>query len=197
MIDWKKNPEILVPRMWLPWVSHAGSMTQALEQASGVACRVAVQQEGWAQPWSDELEILMMSANKDRDFVAGAPALDKMTELSPQIHAYDSWVREVVLTTHRPVMFARTIFPKNLIDKFPELASLGKQPLGKTIFSDGSHIFQRGNIEFAQINHEHLLWQQVPEAVREQMFWARRSLFHSEWGSFLLSEVFFSYVATL
>jgi chorismate-pyruvate lyase len=171
MGHWQKMSAISnVPDVWLPWLSNTGSMTRLLEAASHAQCQVSVLREDWQEPWQDEGDEL------------------KLTSAC-------CWVREVVLTTHKPVIFARSVFPRALIERFPQLTQLGSQPLGKTIFADNT--FKRGDIEIAEINKEHLLWQQIPVALQKEKLWARRSVFHSQFGSFLLSEVFFSYVATL
>jgi len=171
MGHWQKMSAISnVPDVWLPWLSNTGSMTRLLEAASRAQCQVSVLREGWQEAWQDERVAL-------------------------ELTSACCWIREVVLTTHEPVIFARSVFPKKLIEHFPSLTRLGDQPLGKTIFSDNT--FQRGEIDIAEINQEHLLWQQIPVALQKEKFWARRSVFHSQFGSFLLSEVFFLYVATL
>ena len=167
---WKKLFQAThIPAIWLPWLANADSMTRALEEASGVQCQIAVQQEGWQLPWIDECEML---------------SLDE-----------ECWIREVVIITRQPVMFARSVFPRELVECFPNLMTLGSQPLGKTIFADNT--FQRGLIEVAEISTGQFLWEQVPSSLRPDACWARRSLFHSYVSPFLLSEVFLSNVTTL
>lgn len=158
-----------VPLDWLSWLANADSLTKALEDASGVACQVAVQQEGWGKPWQSESEHLEASD--------------------------DFWIREVVISTRRPAIFARTIFPKILVERFPAIAQLGNTSLGRTLFADNR--FQRGPIEVAEITATHALWQHMPERCRVARCWARRSVFISDVGSLLISEVFLPYVATL
>lgn len=171
MGHWQKMSAISnVPNVWLPWLSNTGSMTRLLEAASHAQCQVSVLHEGWGNPWQDERGVLKLTSER-------------------------CWVREVVLAAHEPVLFARSVFPERLIELFPGLTRLGDQPLGKAIFAD--NVFQRGEIEITEIDQAHMLWQQVPEFLREATYWARRSVFHSSLGAFVLSEVFFSYVATL
>lgn len=173
--DWKKLFQTTnIPDSWLPWLANADSMTRALEEASGVECQVRVLHEGWGVPWPDEC-----------DDVGAIPC------------GCPLWIREVILITRKPVVFARSVFPKEFIEHFPKVMLLGSRPLGKTIFADGEHKFQRGDIEVAEITHGDLLWQQIPPEFRAKKHWARRSLFHSSASPFLLSEVFLPYVTTL
>lgn len=175
---WKKLfQEADIPAIWMPWLANADSMTRAFEEASGVPCQIVVQKEGWQLPWSDECELLLSTVGASGD--------------SP------CWIREVVILTRQPVMFARTVFPRQLIEHFPKLMTLGAQPLGKVIFSDLNDTFKRGSIEVAEIAAGQALWEQVPLSLRPEKCWARRSLFHSSVAPFLLSEVFLPYVATL
>lgn len=162
--DWKNLLEDAgAPTIWLPWLSNTGSMTRLLEDTSNAPCQVSVLHEGWQEPWQDECGALALTSAR-------------------------CWIREVVLITHGPVIFARSVFPKKLIEHFPKLMMLGDQPLGKTIFSDNT--FKRADIEVAEINKGNMLWQQIPEALQKEKQWARRSIFNSQFGSFLLSEVF-------
>lgn len=165
MIDWKTLFHATnIPENLLPWLTNTGSMTRALEEASEVSCQIAIQQEGWQEPWSDER--------------LGA------TGWSP------CWIREVVITTHQPVIFARSVSPRELIERFPQLMRLGEKPLGKTIFADNT--FQRGPIEVAEISDGQFLWERIPESFRPETCWARRSQFYAGDVSFLLTEVFLS-----
>ncbi len=159
-----------IPSPWLPWLANADSMTQILEEISGVPCQISVQHEGWQTPWADESHCLHL---------ASAPC----------------FVREVVINVRRPALFARAVFPKEVIDSFPELLDLGSNPLGKFIFS--KHKLRRGIIEIAETSSGNALWERIPVALRSKTHWARRSSFRINNLSFLLSEVFFPYVATL
>ncbi len=175
---WKKLfQDADIPAVWMPWLANADSMTGALEEASGTQCQIVVQKEGWQLPWPDEVELLLSTAGAS----CGSPC----------------WIREVVIITRQPVMFARTVFPRQLVEHFPKLMTLGTQPLGKIIFADPNDAFKRGAIEVAEISTGQTLWKQVPLSLRPEKCWARRSLFHSSVAPFLLSEVFLPYVATL
>ena len=176
ILFWKKLfQETDIPAILLPWLANADSMTRALEEASGMPCQIVVQKEGWQMPWADEFELLLSDV--------GA------TGCSP------CWIREVVIITRQPAIFARSVFPLKLIEQFPKLMELGSQSLGKTIFAEGSNAFQRGPIEVAEISTGQSLWEQVPPSLRPEACWARRSMFDSAVSPFLLSEVFLPYVA--
>lgn len=161
-----------LPLDWLTWLANPDSLTRALEEASLASCRVNVQQEGWGLPWQDEAEFLDTSRQAVKE----------------------CWIREVVLSTHQPAVFARSIFPPSLLERLPDIARLGNQPLGHQLFAD--NFFQRQPIEVAEITSQHLLWQSMPEKLRLSSYWARRSLFNSDAGSLLISEVFLPYVIT-
>lgn len=162
---WKNiSQELNIPAILLPWIANADSMTRALEEVSGVQCQIIVQKKGWQMPWEDECDALLMND--------------------------ECWIREVVIIAREPVIFARSVFPKKLVEHFPALMNLGSQPLGKTIFAEGNHAFQRGPIDVAKIKESNFLWEQIPAALRVEKHWARRSLFHSAVLPFLLSEVF-------
>ena len=177
---WKKlSQETDIPAILLPWLANADSMTRALEEASGMSCQIVVQKEGWQMPWADEVELLLSDV--------GAKNFSPLP----------CWIREVVIITRQPVIFARSVFPRKLIEQFPKLMELGSQSLGKTIFADGDNKFQRGPIEVAEISTGQSLWGQVPSSLRPETCWARRSMFHSSASPFLLSEVFLPYVTTL
>ncbi|MES2203732.1 MAG: chorismate lyase [Pseudomonadota bacterium] len=154
--------ETSIPVALQPWLANADSMTRALEEASGVPCQMVVQKEGWQMPWPDECEALSLNE--------------------------ECWIREVVIMTRQPTIFARSVFPRKLIEQFPKLMALGSQPLGKILFS-GDSTFQRGPIEVTEISIGQSLWEQIPKSLRPETCWARRSLFHSTVSSFLLSEV--------
>lgn len=172
--SWKNVFQVSkVPLDWLSWLANADSLTKVLEEASGVSCQVAVQQEGWGKPWQDEEDVIVAAHPCDCSF----------------------WIREVVLSARQPAIFARTIFPETLVDHFPAIAQLGNQALGRVLFADNR--FQRGPIEVAEISVTHDLWKHVPERLRVAQCWARRSVFTSDLGSLLVSEVFLPYVATL
>lgn len=167
---WKKFFEKTnIPAIWMPWLANADSMTHALEEASGMPCQIVVQKEGWQVPWEDEVEALSFDE--------------------------ECWIREVVIIARQPAIFARSVFPRQLIEHFPKLMTLGSQSLGKIIFADNT--FERSPIEVAEISLGQALWEQVPSSLRPETCWARRSLFHSAVYPFLLSEVFLPHVATL
>ena len=186
--NWKKLfQETDIPAILLPWIANADSMTRALEEASGTLCQIVVQKEGWQVPWVDEVAAL------DR---LDTPLPRRVRpDLSRKGRGEECWIREVVIIARQPVIFARSVFPRQLVEHFPKLMSLGSQSLGKTIFADNT--FQRGLIEVAQISAGQSLWEQVPPSLRPEKCWARRSMFHSSVSPFLLSEVFLPYLDTL
>lgn len=206
---WKNVFQALdMPLDCMHWLANADSLTKALEDASGTQCQVAVQQEGWDEPWEDECGALSTAQRSFGDVIEGradhgryrargqrCPFPRNITETFGKTEIYHYWIREVVLSARQPAIFARTIFPQALVNNVPAIAQLGNQSLGRTLFADNR--FQRGPIEVAEINFEHLLWQHIPERLRSAELWARRSVFSSDIGSLLVSEVFLSYVATL
>jgi len=159
-----------IPTPYHHWLGITGSMTQALQDASKSECYMNVQDESWQVPWEDELN-----------------------DLSPMRTA--CWIRETILITKHPALFARAVFPKEFTQYFPDIFELGTRPLGNLIFMNNR--FQRSNIRVAKINGDTPLSKKIPRTLQQNEYWARRSLFYSHLPPFLLTEVFFSYVATL
>lgn len=159
-----------VPQHVLDWLGRTGSLTHALEAASGVSCAVAVQHEDWGGVWPEEAQ--------------ACPEL---------LDAH--WVREVVLTVRQPAIFARTVFPRTLLEHAPELRQLGNTALGHLLCALPR--CERLAIEVAEITAEHSLWQRAPKNFLPATAWARRSVFQSSLGNFLINEVFLPYVFTL
>lgn len=160
-----------IPSTWRPWLENTGSMTRALEEASGEACQILVQKEAWQKPWEDE-------------------------QISGEGDAL-CWVREVIVIARKPMIFARAVFPRALIEDYPEFMRLGTLPLGHILFAKGVRAFQRGAIEVAEISAGQPLWAQIPETMRPEKCWARRSIFSASSSSFLLSEVFLRDITSL
>ena len=159
-----------VPQHVSDWLKRTGSLTHALEAASGASCMVAVQQEDWVRVWPEEAQ-------------ACPELLDS------------NWVREVVLTARQPAIFARTVFPRTLLEHAPALRQLGNTALGNVLFALPR--CERLAIEVAEITAEHSLWQRAPKNFLPTTAWARRSVLQSSLGNFLINEVFLPYVFTL
>ncbi|MCD8524990.1 MAG: chorismate lyase [Gammaproteobacteria bacterium] len=159
-----------IPKSYQRWLAITGSMTKALQDAAQSECHMNVQNESWQIPWTDELN-----------------------DLPPMTTPY--WIRETILIVKHPALFARAVFPKEFTEHFPDIFELGTRPLGQLIFTNNR--FQRSNIRIAKMSGHASLSQKIPPTLKQNEYWARRSLFHSHLPPFLLTEVFFSYVATL
>lgn len=91
------------------------------------------------------------------------------------------WVREVTLSQQRPLVHARSVLPRALIEASPEFAQLGTTALGRLLFSHDPNIY-RGVIEVAQ---------------QADGLWARRSCFQVRMHAVWVYEVFLDAVALL
>lgn len=156
--DWQPYPFARVPSPWCYWLGIPGSLTKALEEKSGQACVVTIRREAYDYPLPEECEFLSLAVGDTH------------------------WVREVTLSQQqRPLVNARSVFPRALIHSFPEFAQLGTQVLGNLLFSNDLGIY-RGEIEVAKL----------PSDV-----WARRSRFHVREHQIVVCEVFLHAVASL
>lgn len=147
------------------WLTSIDSMTERLRGlVPGFA--VEVLQHEWHVPRPSEAEFLGIEANTR------------------------AIVREVLLHGgHQPFMYARSVFPENVVAAVPDLLNLGARPLGEILFSQHA---KRSGFEFAEIgpeNHDYIAaMANVPTPASR--LWARRSAFSFASGSILVFEVF-------
>jgi chorismate--pyruvate lyase len=97
----------------------------------------------------------------------------------------EGWVREVYLLGHgHPWVFARSVAARSaLLQSGLDLPHLGSRSLGELLFSDPA--FARGPLEAC---HYPDAW--LPELVRQNGLWARRSCFRQDELRVLVAEVF-------
>lgn len=174
--DWQEYSTNLV-KPWDYWLGVPASLTQALSDAGGEVCQLTVQQEGYAQPWIDECEFLEIDANSSQH-----------------------WVREIILSQPKlgELVYARSVFPQDLIQHHAEFLRLGNQVLAQVLF-DNPHIY-RGDIEVAQLNKNHRLFKIILSkglVSEDQKLWARRSRFHIKNHQLLVCEVMLDAVKKL
>lgn len=95
------------------------------------------------------------------------------------------WVREVYLRGHQqPWVFARSVAAREALDGSAlDLAHLGTRSLGELLFSDQA--FNRGVLQACHYPAE---W--LPDQVRTEQLWARRSRFSRGALALLVVEVF-------
>lgn len=143
------------------WLFDQGSLTRRLTQLSADAFSVVPLVQGWQTLRTDECAALQVAEGSV------------------------GWVREVYLRGHeQPWVFARSVAARRaLVDSHFDLESLGSRSLGELLFSDSA--FARGELQASPYPAE---W--LPQAVREDGLWARRSCFRRGELAVLVAEVF-------
>jgi chorismate--pyruvate lyase len=143
------------------WLFDQESLTRRLTQLSHDDFSVTPLQEGWQTLRGDETHAL------------GVPDQSQ------------GWVREVFLRGNgQPWVFARSVASRSALqDSGLALDTLGSRSLGELLFSD--HAFLRGELEACRYP---AVW--LPETVRSEHLWARRSCFRRNNLAVLVAEVF-------
>lgn len=143
------------------WLFDQGSLTRRLTALS--AGRFAVQplQQGWQVLRNDECAALQVPAGSQ------------------------GWVREVfLLGAGQPWVFARSVAARSALEGSGlELGKLGSRSLGELLFSDRA--FARGELQACRYP---AAW--LPDAVRAEQLWGRRSCFRRDGLGVLVAEVF-------
>lgn len=143
------------------WLFDQGSLTRRLTALS--AGRFAVQplQQGWQVLRNDECAALLVPAGSQ------------------------GWVREVfLLGAGQPWVFARSVAARSALEGSGlELGKLGSRSLGELLFSDRA--FARGELQACRYP---AAW--LPDAVRAEQLWGRRSCFRRDGLGVLVAEVF-------
>ena len=143
------------------WLFDEDSLTRRLTLLSKHGFSVTPLQEGWQTLRLDESRAL------------GVPAQAQ------------GWVREVFLRGNgEPWVFARSVAARSALEGSGlDLAQLGSRSLGELLFSDRA--FLRGTL---QVTRYPAAW--LPESVRSEQLWARRSCFRRNNLAVLVAEVF-------
>lgn len=143
------------------WLSDQGSLTARLKAAGNNDFAVQLLHQGPESARPDE---------------AAALDLDSGSQV---------WAREVLLhTAGAPRVFARTVAPMAALGRSTlELQTLGNRSLGELLF--GKVEISRGSIEISRYPAG---W--LPQQVRCDGCWARRSLFRDGELGLLVCEVF-------
>lgn len=161
--EWRSadHPDTLPASPLANWLSDQGSLTVRLTQAG---------------PGDFRVELLGQQVQAARADEAAALGLDEQAQ---------AWVREVLLhTAGAPRVFARSVAPLAAIEASGlGLDELGTRSLGELLFNDAR--IQRGPIEVSRYPAR---W--LPEPVRSEGCWARRSLFTNGPLRLLVCEVF-------
>ena len=143
------------------WLQDHGSLTRRLTELSAGAFGVCVLNEGWQTLRADECAAL---------------------EVTGQTLG---WVREVYLTGKQtPWIFARSVASREALHLSGiDLSSLGSKPLGELLFCEPS--FSRSPLQVCPYPALFL-----PQRVRHDGLWARRSCFQKNQLGILVVEVF-------
>jgi chorismate--pyruvate lyase len=143
------------------WLFNEDSLTRRLTRLSDDAFSVRPLLQGWQTLRSDECAALGVA-----DGSVG-------------------WVREVFLCGHaQPWVFARSVAARSALAGAEfDLERLGSRSLGELLFCDNR--FVRGELQATRYPAQ---W--LPQAVREEHLWARRSCFRRGELALLVAEVF-------
>ncbi|MDP2243343.1 chorismate lyase [Pseudomonas sp.] len=143
------------------WLFNQDSLTRRLTALSADSFSVTPLTEGWQRLRRDECSALNVAAGSQ------------------------GWVREVYLRGHgQPWVFARSVAARSALEGSGlALEQLGSRSLGELLFSDRA--FERGEL---QACHYPAPW--LPEEVRAERLWARRSCFSRGALGVLVVEVF-------
>lgn len=143
------------------WLFDEDSLTRRLTRLSQQSFSVQPLQQGWQLLRADECLALGMAEGSQ------------------------GWVREVLLCgRQQPWVFARSVAARSALEGSGlALESLGSRSLGELLFSDSA--FSRGEL---QVSRYPAAW--LPEAVRAERLWARRSCFRRDELAVLVAEVF-------
>jgi chorismate lyase len=172
--NWLSTPEGQgIKAELLPWMMYRGSLTNHLTKQSGKPCQVKVLKQAWELPHKDERHFLK---------------LDKDEKV---------FVREVVLYGEKDWIYARSIFPKAVMQAHEEFLKIENRSLGEFLFK--SKAIKRGVMEFANIKKGHYLYTQAQERSleRQETFWARRSHFLVDETNIIVCEVYLPSVLEL
>lgn len=108
--NWQQTNTLILPPAVYQWLSLSTSLTEQLRLAFGTI-RVEVLSEYWVTDLDDN----------ERDFF---PTQQEQF-----------WCREVILKNQdNALIFARTLMPHSLLEKYPELQYLGNRALGEWLF---------------------------------------------------------------
>lgn len=143
------------------WLFDKGSLTRRLTHLSQQRFSVLPLQQGWQVLRADECAALQVPADSQ------------------------GWVREVFLRgAGQPWVFARSVAARSALEGSGfDLGKLGSRSLGELLFSDRA--FSRGELQACRYP---AAW--LPDAVREERLWGRRSCFWRDGLGVLVAEVF-------
>jgi chorismate--pyruvate lyase len=99
-------------------------------------------------------------------------------------------LREIeIVNGETRAMFAQTWMPTSTLQSQAWLRELGRRSLGETLAQAGS--VERSPLEFARLSGpDALLARAMPDAPRDTVLWARRSVFAIAGAPILVTEVF-------
>ena len=143
------------------WLFDQGSLTRRLTALAAGEFTVEPLQQGWQVLRADECAALQVPAGSL------------------------GWVREVfLLGAGQPWVFARSVAARRALEGSGfELGKLGSRSLGELLFSDRA--FVRGELQACRYP---AAW--LPDAVRAEQLWGRRSCFRRDGLGVLVAEVF-------
>jgi chorismate--pyruvate lyase len=159
---------LTIPSAMREWLTDEGSLVLRLRAAGATQPRVTVLHQTWTYPLADERDALRIP------------------------HRCYALIREILISNaDQPLIFARTIFPKQTLTG-PQrlLGHLGTRTLGSVLFKHPQLTrsdFEVAYIKPAQSWHRHIA---THHPIHEAALWARRSQFFIKQKPMLVTEVF-------
>lgn len=146
------------------WIKHAGSFMERLSQHGVHNTKIDILRQDWYIPETWEMILLGMKKNEQ------------------------AFIREVCIRSDHSIwLYARTVFPRAILEGKQELSHLENRPLGSVLFQDPA--IKRSPFEFIHTDPTKL-WKDFPPTTIKDYSWTRRSLFSLYDNALLLTEIF-------
>ncbi|QWD90124.1 chorismate lyase [Polynucleobacter sp. MWH-Braz-FAM2G] len=160
----------LAPRMWQPWLSDTGSLTQKIEAAIGQKLEVQVLRDYPQSLNSDESRYFHFKLRRCR-------------------------VREVLLCSNGiPLVMAHSVIPTSSSSGSNHaILRLGTKPLGAVLFSKTrKHSKAKPPRDIARLDKSSELWKRCAKRFSDlsSPLWARRTLYRLKGRPILVNEIF-------
>jgi len=167
------NQSILSAKL-CQWILHPGSFMQRLEEHGAIQPRVQVLCHEWQSAVDDERSSLNLATDSE------------------------TLIREVLITSEdKTWMYARTVFPREVLAIEPQLEHLATRSLGSVLFSNPT--MRRSEFEVVNVGANTEWYQVISQStpLHADHVWARRSKFYLQEKPLLLTEVFLPDIETL
>lgn len=148
-----------------PWLFESGSLTERIKQTQKGQFSVALLQQGWDKPFTNDALVLGLGLSQR------------------------ALIREVLLCVEQtPVVFARTTLPLAMVKRSQELTALGNKPLGDVIFSYPS--LSRDQLDLCKLKSTQLKARVSDLCETQDTIFGRRNTYRLHHHRFVVSEFF-------